>query len=1325
MPMELVKHSDTVGDAADTRIAEFRPAASDENALIARRFNETTRLPIGDKSLPELLREQVRIRPESTAVVDGDETLTYAELEESASVLGSYLRHLGVAADDCVGVFVEPSAELMIGAWGILYSGGAYLPLSPEYPEERLRFMIEDGPVGIIFTQEALRERLEELAPQGTTIVTFEQALDFAAIGAAAGERDGTSGPFPRDLAYIIYTSGSTGKPKGVMIEHRSIVNQMRWLGAVHGLDQDKIVLQKTPMSFDAAQWEILAPVCGSTVVMGTPGIYRDPERLVETIVRHGVTTLQCVPTLLQALLDLDEIHDCTSLTQVFSGGEALSANLALQCLDTLPGCELVNLYGPTECTINSSSYTVDRASLTEGPNSISIGAPVHNTHYYILDERRSPVGVGEIGELHVGGAQLARGYLHRPDLTADRFIGNPFYGDHGYAKLYKTGDLAYLNPDGTVQFVGRADNQVKLRGFRVELDEIKLAVETHDWVRNAAVIVKNDARTGFQSLIAFVELNPKEAALMDQGAHGAHHQSKESKLQVKAQLSNLGCRDAAEIAGRVTVDLPGKAATDEQRRRVFARKTYRFYEGGSVTKADVLRLLASRTADVTPRVLDELTFAEFGEILRYFGQHLSDERLLPKYGYASPGSLYATQMYLELTGIGGLRPGIYYFHPVHHQLILIRETEGTAAAGATVHFVGKKRAIEPVYKNNIQEVLRIEAGHMVGLFEEVLPEYGLTMRALDDAPATKDLLEVADEDYYLGTFAMVPYAPAAPDPSLETYVQAHPGMVADLPAGQYRYTGGDLTRISGELVLKKHVIAINQSVYQRASIGITVLSSAPRSWSSYVGLGRELQRLQMNDIGMGFMSSGYSSETGNDLPSAKRIESILRACGAESGPSYFFVGGRVSEEQVSGVDMKEDVVHMKGPTELIKDDLVNFLPDYMMPNRVVVLDKLPLTANGKIDMKGLEASDRANFGVVDRPFVAPRTRTEERISVIWKKEMKRDVASIDDDFFEADGNSLIATKLINKINREFGSSLPLQILFEASTIEELALLVDGEVSGSSSRLVRLQPQGTGAPVYCWPGLGGFTMNLRTLAGRMGVERPFYGVQAHGINAGETPYATIREMAAEDVRMIRELQPDGPYTLWGYSFGARVAFETAYQLEQAGQQVENLFLIAPGSPKVRVGDVLIDGDDPSYDNPAYVTILFSVFAGGISGPLLAECLRVATDDDSFTSFICRSFSDLDVDQVRRIVRIVSQTFQLKYTFRELTERRIAAPITIFKAQGDDYSFIEGNSGYSAEPPAVADLEADHYSLLREPDIGELVRAIRHRLGTGPATVHPT
>ena len=1267
----------------------------------------TSGIPITGACLPDLLAQQAGLRPDATAVSRGGERLTYRELDARARALADRLAGLGVGPDTRVGLFTEPSLDLMTGAWGILAAGAAYLPLSPDYPEERLRHMLEDSGTSVVVTQPHLRERLAALAPRGTTVLTPQDTAEEP----FTPEADGSRAPAgPGHLAYVIYTSGSTGRPKGVMIEHRAVVGQLRWLASCGHLGPEVTILQKTPMSFDAAQWEILAPAVGARVVLGAPGIHRDPEAVIEAVRAHGVTALQCVPTLLQALLDTEEFDTCTSLQRVFSGGEALTHRLAREFFAAMPGVGLVNLYGPTETTINATAHQVDPDDVGGTANAtVPIGVPVDDVHAYVLDEDRAPVDIGEIGELYLGGTQLARGYLDRPEQTAERFVESPFAPGE---RLYRTGDVCLWNPDGTLQFVGRTDNQVKLRGYRVELEEVAARIEEHTWVRRAAALVTDDARTGHQALVACVELNPRTAAVMDQGAHGAHHQSKASKLQVRAQLSNPGLREPAELAGRPALALPGRAETPEQRRAAFARKTYRFYEGGPVTRDDLLALLAPRPGTPYTRPLDELTLPELGAVLRWFGPFRSAERLLPKYSYASPGALYATQLYVESGGVADLAPGVYYHHPAEHTLVRVGEPTGRCREGGlALHFLGKRRAIEPVYRTNIEEVLEFETGHMLGVFEEVLPAHGLTVAPLGRFPEVKAALDVAEEDHYVGTFEITANDGRPRRDPTELFVQAHPGRVEGLPAGQYRYREGRLEPLGAELIEPRHVIAINQGVHARASFGISAVSRAGEPWLEYVCLGTRLHHLQRVP-GFGFMSSGYSSKSGHPLPAARRLDDILGAAGLASGASYFFLGGRVGEEQVASEGMGEDAVHTKGPAEMIRDELAQVLPDFMVPGRVLVLDALPLTANGKVDTRALAAFPEVTADPAAGPYVAPATPTERRLATAWGKALKYPdptAVSAADDFFACGGNSLIAVALINRLNREYGTRLPLQVLFDAPTLRELAARVDADTDTPASRLLPLAREGDSAPVFCWPGLGGSPMNLRLLGREVGLDRPVFGVQAHGINAGETPYPTIREMASADLREIRRVQPGGPYTLWGYSFGARVAFEAAWQLEQAGEKVERLLLICPGNPRVGRPD---GGREASYTDPAYVTILFSVFAGTIHGPALDACLAATRDEDSFVSYVGGLIPALDASTIRRIARIVATTYEFEYTFRELTERTVEAPITVFKARGDDYSFLESHSGWSTRTPTVVELTGDHYGVLKEHGVAELVSAIR-------------
>ncbi|MBO3735953.1 non-ribosomal peptide synthetase family protein [Actinoplanes flavus] len=1262
-------------------------------------------------TLRGLLSHQARQRPDDIAVTAEDGDLTFRELTRAADRLGHVLTGLGVAPDTCVGLYAEPSADLITAVWGILTAGAAYLPLSPDYPEARLRYMIENSGTRVIVTQPHLRERLRRLAPEGTTVVsvTGEEPAGDRPAAAAKGQGD--------HLAYVIYTSGSTGRPKGVMIEQRSIVSQLRWLANCGHLGPGVSILQKTPMSFDAAQWEILACAAGARVVAGTPGLFRDPEAIITMIRKHRVTVLQGVPTLLQALVDTEMLDACDSLTHVFAGGEALTRALAQELCAIRPEMSVVNLYGPTEATINATSYWVDPQTLDDSfPAIVPVGIPVDNVTCYILDEDRRPVDIGESGELFIGGIQVARGYIGLPEVTRQRFLVSPF---NPTERLYRTGDLAQWEPDGTIQFLGRTDNQVKLRGYRVELEEVASRIEEHTWVRRAAAVVVDDPRTEGQTLLAAVELNERTATVMDQGRDdAAHHQSKSSKLQVRTQLSNPGLRDATALAGRPVLRLPGAESTTEQRQVAFARKTYRFYEGDAMTAADVVALLTPRAPEAAaPRAVTELTLAELGSVLRWFGPFHSEQRLLPKYAYSSPGALYATQMYLEIDGLFGLS-GVYYHHPVDHTLVRVGDVDGTGGAPLKVHLLGKRQAIEPVYKNNIVEVLEFEAGHMLGLFEEVLPRHGLTIVPEGYHPTVRSRLDVAADDHYLGTFAVTAYHDRPTGDEVELFVQAHGDRVAGLPAGLYRHHGGGLERLGDEVVERRHVIAINQGVYDRSSIGIAAVSRAGEAWRHYIVLGTCLHRLQRVP-GVGLMASGYSSKSGNPLAAARRLDDLLAAAGAAPATaSYFFVGGPITPEQAAHEGMNEDAVHTKGPAEMIRDDLAQFLPDYMIPARVLVVNELPLTANGKIDIKATAQLPDVVAARTPARYVAPATPTERWLAAEWGRMLRYEQVSTQDEFFASGGNSLHAVALVNRINREFGSALPLQVVFEAPRLADLAARVDAGGAAHRSRLVPLHRERSGDPVFVWPGLGGYPMNLRLLAQGAGLGRPVTGVQAHGINAGEDPYATIRETAAADVAEIRGMQPSGPYTLWGYSFGARVAFEAAWQLEQAGEKVANLLLICPGNPRVRGAATGRGGRTASFADPAYLTILFSVFAGTVHGEVVRDCLREVRDEDTFVSFVHRTMPGLDEATIRRIIRIVAETYEFEYSFHELRERRIDAPVTIFKARGDDYSFLENSSGYSARPPRVVDLDGDHYSVLKQHGVDELIARIRE------ATPHP-
>ncbi|MEX1118676.1 MAG: amino acid adenylation domain-containing protein [Terrimicrobiaceae bacterium] len=473
----------------------LRPMPESERQRVLVEWNNTGRDYPRDKTLHQLFEEQAERTPGTVAVVVDDQSLTYRELNERADQLAVYLQSLGVGPEVLVGLCLERSPEMVVGMLGILKAGGAYLPLDPEYPADRVAFMIEDSGVPVIVT----RESTVSLLPK-TTARLVRLDTDWPLIVAG---RSGqlTRGVQPHHLAYMIYTSGTTGRPKGVLIPHQAVVNHMCWMRDVFPMEADDRVFQKTPFSFDASVWEFYAPLlAGARLVMAAPGGHADLGYLIKTIVAERITHFQAVPSLLRVLTQTPGFENCQSLRHVFSGGETLSADLAREILGTI-GAELHNLYGPTEATIDSTYYSLPKKEI--GGTVVPIGRPITNLRAYILDQRLEPVPVGVAGELYLGGIGLARGYHNLPELTSEKFLPDPFCQMPG-ERIYKTGDCARHLPDGNIECLGRFDHQVKIRGHRIELEEVEAILNTHPDVVEAAALARNEAIGGL-ALVAFV----------------------------------------------------------------------------------------------------------------------------------------------------------------------------------------------------------------------------------------------------------------------------------------------------------------------------------------------------------------------------------------------------------------------------------------------------------------------------------------------------------------------------------------------------------------------------------------------------------------------------------------------------------------------------------------------------------------------------------------------------------------------------------------------------------------------------------------------------
>ena len=438
-----------------------------------------------------LIERQVRATPQATALILGDERLSYGELNARSNRLAHRLIGLGVKPEVKVGIAVERSLEMVVGLLAILKAGGAYVPLDPEYPPARLGYMIDDSGIELLLTQ----SRLKDALPLTDALRVLElDTLDLS----AESEHDPQVAVHGENLAYVIYTSGSTGKPKGAANRHRALYNRLQWMQDAYRLDGSDTVLQKTPFSFDVSVWEFFWPLMvGARLALAGPGDHRDPDRLVELITAHHVTTLHFVPSMLQAFLGHQGIAACTGLRRVICSGEALSVDAQQALFKRLPKVALHNLYGPTEAAIDVSHWTC----CDTNRNAVPIGRPISGMQTWVLDGELQPAPQGVVGELYLGGVGLARGYWQRPDLSAERFVANPL--DQPGGRLYRTGDWVRWNADGQLEYLGRIDHQVKIRGFRIELGEVEAQLLAQPEIK-AAVAVANESPNGAY-LLAYV----------------------------------------------------------------------------------------------------------------------------------------------------------------------------------------------------------------------------------------------------------------------------------------------------------------------------------------------------------------------------------------------------------------------------------------------------------------------------------------------------------------------------------------------------------------------------------------------------------------------------------------------------------------------------------------------------------------------------------------------------------------------------------------------------------------------------------------------------
>ncbi len=473
----------------EQRLADFPFVTDAERQKLLVAWNDTARDYPGDVCFHHLFEAQAEESPQAQAVVYEGQTLTYQELNARANQLAHYLQQLGVGPDVIVGICMKRSLEMVIGLLGVQKAGGTYVPLDPTYPKERLSFMLEDMQASILLTQQQLEP---ELPVQQARVICLDTDWQEIANQSSANPQSNVS---TQNVAYMIYTSGSTGKPKGVMVTHGSLVNFLFSMREQLALGEQHTMLATTSLSFDIAGLELYLPLLsGMQVIVIAQETVADGKHLAAVIDTYEQPVMQMTPAAWQMLLETG--WQGNPRLWLLCGGEALSADLA-RVLLTKGAC-LTNLYGPTETTIWSTLHRIESPDST-----IPLGVPIANTQVYVLDSMMQPVAIGMSGEFYIGGRGLARGYFQRPDLTAEKFTPNPFSLEAG-ARLYRTGDLVRYRTDGSLEFLGRVDQQVKLHGFRIEPGEIESVLREHQAIRDAVVMIREDG-AGEKRLVAYL----------------------------------------------------------------------------------------------------------------------------------------------------------------------------------------------------------------------------------------------------------------------------------------------------------------------------------------------------------------------------------------------------------------------------------------------------------------------------------------------------------------------------------------------------------------------------------------------------------------------------------------------------------------------------------------------------------------------------------------------------------------------------------------------------------------------------------------------------
>jgi amino acid adenylation domain-containing protein len=1154
----------------EARVAHLPVMTAEERKAVLVDWNETWAEYPAEKCLHHLYEAWVKRSPHSVALVCGDEELTYRELNRLSNKLAHHLQKLGVGPETLVGVYLERSIDTILALLGILKAGGAYVPFDPDYPPERVAFMLADSRTPILVTKKTTAALLPI---QDAQLVCWD--TDWPAIVRESG-RNPTSRVTASNLAYIIYTSGSTGQPKGTMLSHRGVCNLVQAQRKAFAIQPDSCVFQMAALSFDASVSEIFVTLLsGATLVLPTPETALPDKELVDLLRRQAVTVMTCTPSV-WAILPEEALPQ---LKTVISAGEACPASVVARWA---AGRRFINAYGPTEASVCA---TLGEVSVEGKP---AIGRPIDNVQIYLLDRRLQPVPLGVPGEIYIGGVGLARGYWQQPALTAERFVPNPFGSEAG-ARLYRTGDLARYLPDGRIDFLERVDHQVKIRGFRVELGEIETVLEQHPVVREAVVIphVPEGGEVADKQLVAYVALNKDvlqklEREIPELDIHGEQISQWQYLFDDNYGRDTSSREPTFNIAGWNS-SYTGLPISEEEMRewvdqavtRILAQQPRRVLEIGCGTGLLLFR--------VAPHCGMYWGTDFSATALEYIKRTMAEAEM------ELPQVTLSQQMANDFTGIPAkafdtiiLNSVVQYFPSVDYLVSVLEQAAEAVQDGGCI-FIGDVRSLPllETFHASVQTYKAHPSSPLPQLWqlvqrrireeEELVIDPAFFAALKQHVPRVSHVEMRLKRGHIHNELTKFRY-----DVSLYVGDTEWPLVKPDwLDWQKEQLAVSSVRRILSTTEPDLLAIAGVPNVRLQADLQTRALLTASKG-SETVGELREMV-LYGGDAGLDPEVFWYLSDE------SPYVVDITWSDGDYS--SYDVVFRNQSAQSVKVIKQAETGVpplpwhhYANNPLQRITSlklapflrlFLEDMLPGYMVPAFFVMLDSFPLSPSGKVDRQALPSPSSARRSVVDGSFVIPRDPIELQLTYIWEDVLEVHPIGVTDNFFELGGHSLLAVDLMDRIKVRFGKELPLSILFQYPTVEHLASILRREIGFvSESALVAVQPNGSKPPFFCVHPAGGNVICYTDLARRLGPDQPFFGLQDPGLARESGSLTSVEAMATHYIEALRAVQPGGPYLIGGWSFGALVALEMAQQLREKGEEIALLAVFDAVAPRV-------------------------------------------------------------------------------------------------------------------------------------------------------------